>query len=410
MIDSDQRLEAAATRVPVVILNGFLGSGKTTLITSLLVQSHQKDLSVGVVVNDMSELDIDGHLIARTEFFAKGDPRFQSIHSHVLSSTQGIDRLQDALVSILANSSPDLLIIETSGSCHPLPLIEFFRTRPHLVLTGVLTLVDVAMVNQDYAAGRLVVPTIQRNQQSEQRDTTNLLVEQLMFCSHLLLTTADRIDAAKLQSIAQSIHALNPFVAVVSVPFGNLPIENILGVAEYDYHRVERLIQEVKPALEAESDEDRPYNLASRVIEDDRPFHPQRLWDVCNEFLGEKIYRSKGFFYLASRDNLSLLWNQAGAGISLELVGRWRAGILDDESNALDETEIAGLREWLKSAKGRFGDRCCDLTVIGDRSQVDIFADALEQCLLTADEIEHWRSGGDFPDPWPDSYAVHGRL
>ncbi|MEM8835942.1 MAG: GTP-binding protein [Planctomycetota bacterium] len=409
MTDSDQSPEDATTRVPVVILNGFLGSGKTTLMTSLLVQSREKDLSVGVVVNDMSEIDIDGHLVARTEFFTKGDPRLQSIHSYVLSSTQGIDRLQDALVSILANDSPELIIIETSGSCHPLPLIEFFRTQPHLVLIGVLALIDIAMVDQDYNAGELIVPIIQRNQQSEQRDTTNLLVEQVMFCSHLLLTKADRIHVDKLERIAQSIHALNPLVAVFSVPFGNLPIEDILGMPEYNYHRVAQLIQEVKPVLEAERDEDRPYNLATRVIEDDRPFHPQRLWDVCNHYLGEKIYRSKGFFYLASRDNLSLLWNQANTGISLELVGHWRAGILEDENNGLDEMETAGLRERLKNAKGRFGDRCCDLTVIGDRSQVDVFADALEQCLLTEGEIQHWRSGGEFPDPWPDSYATYGR-
>ena len=227
-----------------------------------------------------------------------------------------------------------------------------------------------------------------------------------MFCSHLLLTKVDRIEQYKLQTIAESIHALNPLVSVVSVPWGNLPIDDALEMPEYDYHRVEQLIQELKPVIEAENHDERPYNLATRVIEDDRPFHPQRLWDTCNTHLGQQIYRSKGFFYLSSRDNVSLLWNQAAAGISLQLIGYWRAGILEDEDNGLDEMEIEALQERLANEKGRFGDRRCQLTVIGDKSQVDWFVESLRQCFLTEDEIEHWQSGGEFPDPWPDSYVT----
>ena len=301
---------------------------------------------------------------------------------------------------------PDLLIIETSGSCHPLPLIEFFSEQQQLKLTGVLTLVDAAMIDQDFSSGQQIVPTLQRNLQTQHRDTTNLLVEQIMFCSHLLLTKVDRIEQYKLQTIAESIHALNPLVSVVSVPWGNLPIDDALEMPEYDYHRVEQLIQELKPVIEAENHDERPYNLATRVIEDDRPFHPQRLWDTCNTHLGQQIYRSKGFFYLSSRDNVSLLWNQAAAGISLQLIGYWRAGILEDEDNGLDEMEIEALQERLANEKGRFGDRRCQLTVIGDKSQVDWFVESLRQCFLTEDEIEHWQSGGEFPDPWPDSYVT----
>lgn len=403
---NEQKSAKPATTIPVIILNGFLGSGKTTLLKSLLIQSHKEKLSVGVIVNDMSELDVDGLIVAQTEFFDKQDSRFQSIHSCVLSSQKGIEKLRLALDTILADSPPDLLIIETSGSCHPLPLIEFFSEQQQLKLTGVLTLVDAAMIDQDFSSGQQIVPTLQRNLQTQHRDTTNLLVEQIMFCSHLLLTKVDRIEQYKLQTIAESIHALNPLVSVVSVPWGNLPIDDALEMPEYDYHRVEQLIQELKPVIEAENHDERPYNLATRVIEDDRPFHPQRLWDTCNTHLGQQIYRSKGFFYLSSRDNVSLLWNQAAAGISLQLIGYWRAGILEDEDNGLDEMETEALQERLANEKGRFGDRRCQLTVIGDKSQVDWFVESLRQCFLTEDEIEHWQSGGEFPDPWPDSYVT----
>ena len=131
-------------KVPVLILNGFLGSGKTTLLTSLLVQSHKRQLSIGVVVNDMSELDVDGLLVAQTEFFEKNNSNFQSIYSCVLSSKKGLKKLSDSLNQMMLTNAPELLIIETSGSCHPMPLIEFFSKQSQFKLTGVLTLVDTA--------------------------------------------------------------------------------------------------------------------------------------------------------------------------------------------------------------------------------------------------------------------------
>ncbi|MEM7784910.1 MAG: GTP-binding protein [Planctomycetota bacterium] len=394
-------------KVPVVILNGFLGSGKTTLLRSLLVQSHKKNLSVAVVVNDMSELDVDGLLVAQTEFFEKDDPNFQTIHSCVLSSKTGIEKLDEALTKILKKGFPELLIIETSGSCHPMPLVEYFSNQSTTELTGVMTLVDSAMIDQDYEGGKSIVPIMQRNLSTQTRDTTNLLVEQIMFCSHLMLTKVDRIAESSLKPIAQSIHELNPFVSIVSVPFGNLPIDDVLAMPKYDFDRVAQLIKELKPAFElATQNDDRPYNLETRVIEDDRPFHPQRLWDTCQQHLGQHIYRSKGFFYLSTRDNVSLLWNQAAGGISLELIGYWRAGILENENHGLDEMEIEGLRKRLENEPGRFGDRRCHLTVIGDKTQVDQFAESLKRCFLTEAEIEDWQSGTVFPDPWPDSFIT----
>ncbi|MEM9555292.1 MAG: GTP-binding protein [Acidobacteriota bacterium] len=396
---------SSTTKAPVVILNGFLGSGKTTLLRSLLVQSSKQDLSVGVVVNDMSELDVDGELIANTEVLGNEDHRFRSIHSCILSSKKGIEKLSQALAEMLSNHQPDLLLIETSGSCHPMPLIEYFHSRSDLQLTGVLTLVDSAMLAQDYDYGQQLFPRMQHNLQNQTRDTTNLLVEQVMFCSHLVLTKADRVEEDKLQGIAQSIHSLNPFVSVTSVLWGRLSIDEVLGMPAYDYFRVAQLIKELKPALDLESQDDRPYDLATRVVQDDRPFHPQRLWDTFQHDLGQRIYRSKGFFWLASRDRISLLWSQAAGSISLELLGYWRAGVLEEKESNLSRDEVELLRERLDKEPGRFGDRHCHLTIIGDESQIDLFSEAIQRCFLTEEEIRHWQSGGQFPDPWPKTMA-----
>ena len=168
-----------------------------------------------------------------------------------------------------------------------------------------------------------------------------------MFCNQLILTKADRLETGKVNEIARSIHPLNPYVSIVSVPWGNLAIEKLLEMPEYNYHRVAQLAEELTPVLEIESKEEKPYNLATRVIKDDRPFHPQRLWDTCQQYLDQKIYRSKGFFWLASRDKLSLLWNQATGTISLECIGYWRSGIVEDEHHGLSDMEVEELKKRL---------------------------------------------------------------
>ncbi|MEM6345046.1 MAG: GTP-binding protein [Bacteroidota bacterium] len=387
--------------IPVVILNGFLGSGKTTLFRNLLAQARKKNVSVRAVVNDMSELDVDGELIANTEIVESDRRILQSIHSCVLSSKKGIAKLKVALATLLSDQRPDLIIIETSGSCHPLPLIEFFKAQPHLKLKGVLALVDSLMLAHDYAYGQKLIPLMQQNLQNQKRDMINLLVEQIMFCSHLILTKADRIPKEKIQEIANFIHPINPLVSILSVLYGNLSIDKVRSFPDYDFHRVALLAKELKPVMEAEAHGDRPYNMATRVIKDDRPFHPQRLWEVCHKYLDQRIYRSKGFFWLSSRDRLALLWNQAAGSINLEVIGSWRSGIMEETDNGLLEFEKKLLKEKLAKETGRFGDRYCHLTVIGDKAQVDRFTEALKLCFLTEEEIQSWQMGESFPDPWP---------
>lgn len=387
----------------VVILNGFLGSGKTTLFRNLLAQSKKSNLSVCAIVNDMSEADIDGELIANTEMVEDNRVIFESIHDCVLSSQKGITKLEQALDKLLSTQQPELIIIETSGSCHPLPLVEFFKAKPNFKLTGLLTLVDSLMLAHDYDYGEQIIPLLQNNLQNKQRDTTNLLVEQILFCSHLILTKADRIEKGKLQTVAQAIQAINPYVSIRSVFFGKLSIDEIRAMPEYDFHKVAQLVDELKPELECDTHNDRPYNLATRVIKDDRPFHPQRLWTVCHQYLDQKIYRSKGFFWLPTRDDISLLWNQAAGGINLEVMGFWRHGVLEDSNNRLTEMELELLKERLAKESGRFGDRHCNVTIIGDEDHVDQFTDALKSCFLSENEIQHWQEGGEFPDPWPQN-------
>jgi G3E family GTPase len=388
-------------KVPVVILNGFLGSGKTTLFRSLLSQSKQKNIPVCAIVNDMSELDVDGELIGNTDIVEENNNILVSISSCILSSKIGIEKLNQAVQKLLSNQDPELIIIETSGSCHPMPLIEYFKDQTKVKLTGVFVLVDSLMLAHDFNYGERLIPKMQENIIAGKRDTINLLIEQVLFCSHLIITKADRIEAEKLPYIATYTQQINPLASTHSVIFGKLTIESLFELQEYDYFKVDQLINELKPALQADEHNDKPYNIESVVIKDDRPFHPQRLWDICHQYLDKRIYRSKGFFWLASRDKHSYLWQQAAGGISLEIIGSWRAGIVEDENHGLSNMEIESLKELLLKESGRFGDRHCELTVIGDKTQINQFTDKLTSCFLTEEEIELWNTGHQFEDPWP---------
>jgi G3E family GTPase len=388
-------------KVPVIILNGFLGSGKTTLFRNLLAQSKKNKIAVNAIVNDMSELDIDGELIANTEAVEENKNIMESIHSCVLSSEKGIEKLDKAIQKLLLNQNPKLIIIETSGSCHPMPLTEYFKEHLQVQLTGLFVLVDSLMLSHDFNYGETLIPMLQKNMNNQKRDTVNLLVEQIMFCNHIFLTKSDRIEESKLSIIASHIQKINPFASIHSLLFGKLDIKSLLDIQEYDFFTVAQLVKELKPILSLEIENDRPYDLATRVIKDDRPFHPKRLWEICHKYLDQKIYRSKGFFWLASRAKHSMLWNQAAGGINLEIIGSWRSGIVEDENNGISEMETTMLKEILANEKGRFGDRHCDLTVIGDKSHVDRFTEALNACFLSKEEIEDWKNGHDFEDPWP---------
>ena len=200
-------------KTPVVILNGFLGSGKTTLFRSLLAQANRKNISVCAIVNDMSELDVDGELIGNTDIVEGDNSKLESISSCVLSSKTGIQKLGKAVDTLLANKSPELIIIETSGSCHPMPLVQYFKKQKQLILNGVFVLVDSLMLKHDFNYGETLIPKMKQNMAEGKRDTINLLIEQIMFCSHVFITKTDRIENEKLPYISSYIQEINPLKA-----------------------------------------------------------------------------------------------------------------------------------------------------------------------------------------------------
>ncbi|CAG9297633.1 CobW family GTP-binding protein [Celerinatantimonas diazotrophica] len=389
-------------QIPITILNGFLGAGKTTLMRHLLVQAHQQNMAVSVIVNDMSRLDIDGVLIANTDVVSQEQDNFISISGENISSDKGLALLDDAIETLIqAPQQPAWILLETSGSSHPLPLIKYLQQHRQVELHGVLAIVDALMLQNDYDSAQALIPALERNLSQNIRHIENLLCEQMMFATEVLLSKNDRLSASQIQQIAQAIHPLNPYVNIIALSWGHLNLATVLEAPIYNFHRVEKLIEELEETVSQSMNSASPEQMVARVISDDRPFHPQRLYDTCQQHLGRQVYRSKGFFWLPTRDDMALLWNQAAGSISLELVSYWRSGILQDQQQHLSAEEKATLNTQIAAQAGRFGDRRCHLTVIGIAEQVAAFARSLQQCFLTEDEILAWQNGAAFDDPWP---------
>lgn len=394
-------------QVPVTVLNGFLGSGKTTLLHSLVTQAAKQEppSRVTIIVNDMSSLDVDGVVAEGTEVVSPSLGNFATLNDGSIHEAELLDRLRDETDRILDGYRPDHLIIETSGSTRPWPLIRFLRTHPKLELRGFLSLVDTAMLRDDFALGHAIIPRLQQHLERGSRGIENLIAEQLMFANWILLTKLDKITDEDVQEIAAAISPINPFAAISGTTYGNIRYADVLKLPAYDARRVAQLGRELDEASEQSGRED---GIASLVIDSPRGFHPERLHRAFTEELPQGLYRSKGFFWLPTRDDLVLLWNQAAGGVGLEALGYWKAGILTHEESRLSDDERRVLEANLARMDARVGDRRTQITLIGEREETLAFERVLREGLLTDDELDAWQAGENFEDPWPRSTVTLG--
>jgi G3E family GTPase len=397
--------------IPITILHGFLGSGKTTLLRNIIQQASSGDIRLSVIVNDMSELDVDGVLISNTDAVSEEQGNLVRFSGESISNARGIEQLDGFLEHLSMSQSPDWIVIETSGSSHPLPLIEYFNGQKQYALKDVLTLVDATWLCDDYQQGTSLIPKWQENLQHGVRGIENLLVEQILFSNRILLTKTDKLGNDETHKVAKAIHPLNVYAEIIKTSWGNFNISTLRDSEDYNFFLVEQLLEELRQTV------DEPLNLSgksnqklvAKVIEDDRPFHPLRLWDTCHTHLTKGVFRSKGFFWLPTRDDVSLLWSQASGNVGLEVTGFWRASVIEDESQKFTEEQTKLLQAKIDSVESRFGDRRCRLTVIGQEDEVDHFVQSLTHCFLNSKEIDQWRRGVVFDDPWPKKTAKLGQ-
>ncbi|MEM1054052.1 MAG: GTP-binding protein [Bacteroidota bacterium] len=387
-------------RIPIVALCGFLGSGKTTLLRRWRREDSLRDAAL--IVHDLSTFGLDVELLSDEG----GTPSMGRLGGRVaaLHGEHAGERLHESVgealdqIAALDPAAP-LVLCESTGAARPWPLIRALTQDDRFFLRHVIVTVDALNLHRDFEDGRVFVGQAPMPDDPALRQAAEVLAEQILFASVILLTKVDTVPQRVVEAqtlVLQTLRrdAVHAHSAHAGLSLSQLDIAPAPPLAELK-GKAEQFGLTEQSATAA--------GVESRFLRDPRPFHPQRLHDVCQRHLSTGVYRTKGFVWLASRPGDVLLWQQSGSQVALEITGVWRAEIAQNPESRLLPEEVEHLRERLRDMHPVFGDRHNELTLIGLPGALASFASALEGALCTEAEVAAWQNGETFPDPWPTS-------
>jgi len=371
--------------LPVTVLCGFLGAGKTTLLERLLTESGRR---FAIIVNDLSELAVDAELIAET-----CEHRAAKLVNLNRGSLGGALRepFRTALTEFSADAAVEYLLIETSGATDPGVLVEEIVAQPGVQLDTFATVVDGLRLLRDFDGGGALLQRL-----DDPHSPRALMLAQIAPATVLLISKADLLTRPQAEAMITVLKRLNPRATIITMAYGSAPLKHLLGTRRFP--------SRATAGATASPDDPARFDLGSDVLEDARPFHPERLHALFTQRLPVGLHRSKGWLWLASRPADVIVWNQSGSQFGLQLGGTWRAALLADRSVELMPEEREALQARLAKSHPVFGDRACALTIIGAARERKVFLNELRTCLLTEPEVTAWQRGETFPDPWPTTF------
>jgi len=400
---------ALSRKLPVTVLSGFLGAGKTTVLSHIL--NNRENKKVAVIVNDMSEINIDAETIKNEISFNRSEEKLVEMSNGCICCTLREDLLKE--VTSLANQGRfDYLVIESTGISEPLPVAETFTFADEngislsdvADLDTMVTVVDAVNFLKDYEEAKYLKDKGESLGEDDERSVADLLVDQVEFSDLILVSKTDLVDAQILKKLIAIIKTLNTKAKIIPIIKGEVELDEVLNTGLFDFEEAQKAPGWLKEMRGEHIPETEEYGIASFSYEARRPFHPEKFLNFLHstQKFG-KLIRSKGFFWLATRPEFAGQWSQAGGIAHYGFAGMfWKA--VPEKDWPQDEEYLSSIKEqWVEP----FGDMRQELVFIGQHLDKEKMIQSLDECLLTEDEVlkgrEYWESLNDPFPAWNES-------